>query len=98
MKSRLQEKYRGETVAALMKRFGWKNRMAVPKLQKITSEGWLQFDVGEALVSWMYSFLQGVQRACDTMFWWLAAVWPVVQGRLPAPLKAPVRGPAPAAG
>src|SRR5246500_1529970 len=36
MKSRLQEKYRGETVPALMKRFGWRNRMAVPKLQKIT--------------------------------------------------------------
>src|ERR1700693_2207140 len=36
MKSRLQEKYRNETVPALMKRFGWKNNMAVPKLQKIT--------------------------------------------------------------
>jgi len=36
MKSRLQVKYRSETVPALMKRFGWKNMMAVPKLQKIT--------------------------------------------------------------
>ena len=36
MKSRLQEKYRKETVPALMKRFGWRNVMAVPKLQKIT--------------------------------------------------------------
>src|SRR6201997_5417654 len=36
MKSRLQEKYRSETVPALMKRFGWKNMMAVPKLKKIT--------------------------------------------------------------
>src|SRR6184192_827087 len=44
MKSRLQEKYRGETVAALMKRFGWKNRMAVPKLQKIT----VNIGLGEA--------------------------------------------------
>src|SRR5437762_10015210 len=44
MKSRLQEKYRTETVAALMKRFGWKNRMAVPKLQKIT----LNIGLGEA--------------------------------------------------
>src|ERR1700739_4011861 len=35
MKSRLQEKYRGETMAALMKRFGWKNRMGVAKHQKI---------------------------------------------------------------
>ena len=44
MKSRLQEKYRGETMAALMKRFGWKNRMAVPKLQKIT----VNIGLGEA--------------------------------------------------
>src|SRR5207249_4784405 len=44
MKSRLQEKYRGETVAALMKRFGWKNRMAVPKLEKIT----VNIGLGEA--------------------------------------------------
>src|SRR6201998_168546 len=44
MKSRLQEKYRGETMAALMKGFGWKNRMAVPKLQKIT----VNIGLGEA--------------------------------------------------
>ena len=44
MKSRLQEKYRGETVPALMKRFGWKNRMAVPKLEKIT----VNIGLGEA--------------------------------------------------
>src|SRR5207237_10160411 len=44
MKSRLQEKYRGETVAALMKRFGWKNMMAVPKLKKIT----VNIGLGEA--------------------------------------------------
>ena len=36
MKTRLHEKYSSETVPALMKRFGWKNNMAVPKLQKIT--------------------------------------------------------------
>src|SRR6201997_5015191 len=36
MKSRLQEKYRSETVPALMKRFSFKNIMAVPKLSKIT--------------------------------------------------------------
>src|SRR5260370_24130593 len=36
MKSRLQEKYGSETVPALMKRLGWKNMMAVPKLKKIT--------------------------------------------------------------
>src|SRR6266481_2132549 len=44
MKSRLQEKYRTETVPALMKRFGWKNMMAVPKLQKIT----VNIGLGEA--------------------------------------------------
>ena len=44
MKSRLQEKYRNETVPALMKRFGWKNNMAVPKLQKIT----VNIGLGEA--------------------------------------------------
>src|SRR5204863_7693025 len=44
MKSRLQEKYRSETVPALMKRFGWKNRMAVPKLKKIT----VNIGLGEA--------------------------------------------------
>src|ERR1700744_6734198 len=44
MKSRLQEKYRSETVPALMKRFGWKNIMAVPKLQKVT----LNIGLGEA--------------------------------------------------
>src|SRR5256884_615258 len=41
---RLQEKYRSETVPALMKRFGWKNMMAVPKLQKIT----VNIGLGEA--------------------------------------------------
>src|SRR5260370_37908017 len=44
MKSRLQEKYRSETVPALMKRFGWKNMMAVPKLQKVT----VNIGLGEA--------------------------------------------------
>src|SRR5260370_35827793 len=44
MKSRLQEKYRKETVPALMKHFGWKNMMAVPKLKKIT----VNIGLGEA--------------------------------------------------
>src|SRR5213083_3375923 len=44
MKSRLQKKYRMETVPALMKRFGWKNMMAVPKLKKIT----VNIGLGEA--------------------------------------------------
>jgi large subunit ribosomal protein L5 len=44
MKSRLHEKYSKETVPALLKRFGWKNVMAVPKLQKIT----VNIGLGEA--------------------------------------------------
>ena len=44
MKTRLHEKYSKETVPALMKRFGWKNIMAVPKLQKIT----VNIGLGEA--------------------------------------------------
>src|SRR5499425_1792155 len=44
MKSRLHEKYSKETTPALMKRFGWKNIMAVPKLQKIT----VNIGLGEA--------------------------------------------------
>jgi large subunit ribosomal protein L5 len=44
MKTRLHEKYSSETVPALMKRFGWKNVMAVPKLQKIT----VNIGLGEA--------------------------------------------------
>jgi large subunit ribosomal protein L5 len=44
MKSRMHEKYSKETVPALMKRFGWKNIMAVPKLSKIT----LNIGLGEA--------------------------------------------------
>src|SRR5271166_5457657 len=44
MKSRMQEKYRQETVPALMKRFGWKNVMAVPKIKKIT----VNIGLGEA--------------------------------------------------
>ena len=44
MKSRLHDKYSKETIPALMKRFGWKNIMAVPKLQKIT----VNIGLGEA--------------------------------------------------
>src|SRR5258708_36235131 len=44
MKSRLQEKYRSETVPALMKRFGRKNILAGPRLQKIT----VNIGLGEA--------------------------------------------------
>ena len=44
MISRLQDRYRKETVPALMKRFGWKNPMAVPKLKKIT----VNIGLGEA--------------------------------------------------
>ena len=44
MKTRLHEKYSSETVPALMKRFGWENKLAVPKLQKIT----VNIGLGEA--------------------------------------------------
>src|SRR5215468_7626082 len=44
MKSRLQEKYRKETTPALMKRFGWKNIMAVPRVSKVT----VNIGLGEA--------------------------------------------------
>jgi large subunit ribosomal protein L5 len=44
MISRLHERYRKEAVPALMKRFGWKNPMAVPKLGKIT----VNIGLGEA--------------------------------------------------
>ena len=35
MISRLEDKYRKEVVPALMKRFGWTNPMAVPKVKKV---------------------------------------------------------------
>jgi large subunit ribosomal protein L5 len=44
MHSRLHERYVKETVPALMKRFGYKNRMAVPRLVRIT----LNIGLGEA--------------------------------------------------
>src|SRR5499433_1271250 len=44
MSVRLQERYKKEAVPALMKRFGWKNIMAVPKLSKIT----VNIGLGEA--------------------------------------------------
>jgi len=40
----MHEKYSKETVPALMKRFGWKNIMAVPKISKIT----VNIGLGEA--------------------------------------------------
>ena len=44
MSSRLQEKYENEVVPALMEKFGYKNIMEVPKLEKIV----LNMGVGEA--------------------------------------------------
>jgi len=44
MMSRMQERYRGEVIPALMKRFGWKNPMAVPKVAKIV----VNIGMGEA--------------------------------------------------
>ena len=44
MSSRLQERYENEVVQALMEKFGYKNIMEVPKLEKIV----LNMGVGEA--------------------------------------------------
>jgi len=44
MKSRMQERYRGEVVPALMKRFNYTNHMAVPKIAKIV----VNIGMGEA--------------------------------------------------
>jgi large subunit ribosomal protein L5 len=44
MKTRLHESYLTQTVPTLMKRFNWKNRLAVPKLKKIT----VNIGLGEA--------------------------------------------------
>jgi large subunit ribosomal protein L5 len=44
MMSRLEERYRKDIVPALMKRFGWKNPMAVPKVSKVT----VNIGLGEA--------------------------------------------------
>jgi large subunit ribosomal protein L5 len=44
MNSRMRDKYRGEVIPALMKRFGYTNPMAVPKLAKIV----VNIGMGEA--------------------------------------------------
>jgi large subunit ribosomal protein L5 len=44
MTSRMRDKYRGEVIPALMKRFGYKNVMAAPKLAKIV----VNIGMGEA--------------------------------------------------
>jgi len=44
MSSRLHERYRSEVVPALMKRFAWKNPMAVPRVNKVT----VNIGLGEA--------------------------------------------------
>ena len=45
--SRLKEKYQNEIVDAMMKKFGYKNIMEVPKLDKIV----INMGVGEAKVN-----------------------------------------------
>jgi len=44
MMTRLHERYRKEVVPALMKRFGWSNPMAVPRVAKVT----VNIGLGEA--------------------------------------------------
>ncbi len=47
MATRLQEYYENEVVSALIQRFGYKNRMQVPKLEKVV----LNMGVGEAVLN-----------------------------------------------
>lgn len=47
MVTRLQEYYENEVVPALIQRFGYKNRMQVPKLEKVV----LNMGVGEAVLN-----------------------------------------------
>ncbi len=47
MATRLQEHYENEVVPALIQRFGYKNRMQVPKLEKVV----LNMGVGEAVLN-----------------------------------------------
>ena len=44
MTPRLQEKYKNEVIQAMMEKFGYKNIMEVPKLEKIV----INMGVGEA--------------------------------------------------
>ena len=44
MLTRIHERYRNDAVPALMKRFGYKNRMAVPKVEKVV----VNIGLGEA--------------------------------------------------
>src|SRR5262245_26975669 len=51
---------------------GYTVRFHLPKLQKLTAEGWLRFDDrSEPSVSWMYSFMDSVRGAWDVVFWLL---------------------------
>ena len=47
MATRLQEHYENEVVPALIQRFGYKNRMQVPKMEKVV----LNMGVGEAVLN-----------------------------------------------
>ncbi len=47
MISRMREKYRADVIPALMKRFGYKNTMAVPKVDKVV----VNIGLGEASVN-----------------------------------------------
>ena len=55
---RLKEKYTKEVVPALMEKFGYKNIMQVPKLEKIV----LNMGVGEALAD--KKILENAAKAC----------------------------------
>lgn len=61
MASRLRERYRSETVPALMKRFAYKNVMQVPRLEKVV----LNVGLGEAVQN--IKLLDSIQKELTTV-------------------------------
>lgn len=58
---RLQERYKGEIVPALMERFGYQNNHQVPKLEKIC----VNMGIGEAIQN--IKFLEAAQKELETI-------------------------------
>ena len=56
--ARLKEQYQNEFVDALMKKFGYKNVMQVPKLDKIV----INMGVGEKRIFYPTIFIKWVER------------------------------------
>ena len=58
--SRLKEQYENEIKDAMIKKFGYKNTMEVPKLDKIV----VNMGVGAAFGVFLYCFAVDVRRLC----------------------------------